>query len=159
MIKIIVCVDKYSSIGIDNDLIYKFKEDMKIFREKTLGNIVVMGRKTFESLGMNPLKDRENIIISKTLNKSSSYKVLRNIEDVFNITTSKDIYIIGGKEIYEYFIPYSDEIHLTIVKNNFTKKYDVNNSIKVNINLNGFIVMSSQQFNEFNINVYKRLPN
>lgn len=160
MIKLIACIDKFNSIGINNNLIYKFNKDLKIFKQKTLNQIIVMGRKTFESLNSTPLPDRDNFVISKTLSTpfENSYTVLKNIDDVLKIKTIKDIFIIGGKEIYEYFAPYYDEIHLTIVKNNFTKNYDVNNSIKLNINFNDFIIESSEEFEKFKINVYKRLP-
>ena len=71
---------------------------------------------------------------------------------------NKTVFIIGGKQIYEYFNPYYDEIHLTVVKNEFTKNYNINDSIKLNINLDNFKIISSQNFEKFHINIYKRLP-
>ena len=159
MFKLIVCIDKYNSIGINNNLIYRYKEDLEIFKQKTINNTIIMGRKTFESIGNKPLAKRRNIIISKTLPipKDNSYTVFRNIENVLTIPNDKTIYIIGGKEIYEYFYPYYDELHITRIKDDFTKKYDLNYSLKININLNNFKIISSQNFNEFHINIYKRL--
>lgn len=160
MLNLIACIDKYNSIGLNNNLIYKFKDDLHIFKQKTTNNTVVMGRKTFESLNNNPLPNRKNIIISKTLNeqKNNSYSVFKNIDDVFRISANKTIFIIGGKQIYEYFNLYYDEIHLTVVKNEFTKNYNINESIKLNINLDNFKIISSQNFKKFHINIYKRLP-
>lgn len=160
MLKLIACVDKYNSIGLNNDLIYKFKDDLHIFKQKTINNTIVMGRKTFESLNNNPLPNRENIIISKTLSepKNNLYHVFKNINNVFKISANKTVFIIGGKQIYEHFNPYYDEIHLTIVKDKFTKNYNINESIKLNIDLYNFKIISSQNFEKFHINIYKRLP-
>lgn len=160
MLKLIACIDKFNSIGINNDLIYKFSDDLKIFKQKTINNTIVMGRKTFESLKFKPLPNRKNIIISKTLSNpiDNSYIIFQNIDDVFKINNQKNIFIIGGKQIYEYFNNYYEELHLTIVKGNFTKDYNINKSIKLNINLDNFKIISSKEFNKFHINVYKRLP-
>lgn len=159
MIKLIACIDKYNSIGINNDLIYKYKNDLTIFKQKTLNNIIVMGRKTFESIGNNPLCNRENIIISKTLKQpdSNNYKVYSNINNVLSIKSNKEIFIIGGKEIFEFFMPYYDELHLTIIKDSYTKIYDLNSSIKLNLNLSNFEIISCQTYPQFHINIYKRL--
>lgn len=160
MLKLIACIDKFNSIGINNDLIYKFSDDLKIFKHKTINNTIVMGRKTFESLKFKPLPNRKNIIISKTLSNpiDNSYIIFHNINEVFKINNQKNIFIIGGKQIYEYFNNYYEELHLTIVKDNFTKNYNINKSIKLSINLNNFKIISSQEFDKFHINVYKRLP-
>lgn len=160
MLNLIACIDKYNSLGINNDLIYHFKEDLKIFKEKTLNNIVVMGRKTFESLNSSPLPNRRNIIISTTLQNppDNSYEVIRDINEVLNLSKNKNVFIIGGKQLYEYFNPYYDEIHLTYVKDEFTKNYDKNSSIKLSINLHNFILSSSKDFEKFYINIYKKHP-
>lgn len=157
MLNLIVCVDKFNSIGINNDLIYKFSEDLKLFREKTLNKTVVMGRKTFESLNSKPLPKRRNIIISKTLQEIKNCEIISNINLIFDIAKCEDVFIIGGKQIYEYFNRYYDEIHLTKVKDEFTELYDENLSIKLEISLEGFEKISEIEFEKFNICVYKRL--
>ncbi len=160
MLKLIACIDKNNSIGINNDLIYKFKKDLEIFKQKTINNTVIMGKNTFKSLNYKPLPNRNNIIISKSLNtpENNSYTVFNNINKVFDLKNDQEIYIIGGKQIYEYFEDYYDELHLTIIKDEFTKEYDNNYSIKLNIDLNKFKLISSQNFEEFHICIYKRLP-
>ena len=159
MLKLIACIDQYNSIGIKNDLIYRYKEDLKIFREKTINNIIAMGRKTFESIGSKPLYNRKNIVISKKLltPKDNSFTVFNNINDILKLSKEKSVFIIGGKQIYEYFIPYYDELHITHIKASFTKAYNINDSLKININLNNFKIISSQNFEQFHINIYKRL--
>lgn len=160
MLKLIACIDENNSLGIDNDLIYRFKEDLKIFKEKTLNHTVVMGKNTFKNLNFNPLPKRNNIIISSSLKnpEDKTYEVLNNIDKIFELEKNEDIFIIGGKQIYEYFNDYYDELHLTIVKNEFTENYDVNKSVKLNIDLNKFQMISSQNFEQFHICIYKRLP-
>ena len=65
MVKIIVAVDKKGAIGKNNDLLYTIKEDLKNFKELTSGNIVVMGRNTWDSLPIKPLPNRTNIVLTK----------------------------------------------------------------------------------------------
>ena len=158
MLNLIVCIDKFNSIGINNNLIYKFKEDLKIFKQKTINNTVVMGRKTFESIGSKILPNRKNIILSKELKEplDKSYLVIQDIENVLKISKEENVFIIGGKQIYEYFNLLYDELHITVIKDEFTKQYDLNNSIKLNLNLDNFVLISKKDFKEFEIRIYKR---
>ncbi len=159
MLKLIACIDKYNSLGIYGDLIYKIKDDLKIFKEKTLNKTVVMGRNTFKSINYTPLPNRENIIISNTISepKDGSFKVFKNIDDVFNIPKDVEVFITGGKNIYEYFLPYYDELHLSIIKDEFTKNYDINKSVKLNINnIKDFTLKSKEEYEMFYVCVYKR---
>ena len=64
MIKLIACIGPNGELGLNNDLIYHNKRDMKFFREQTRENIVIMGKNTFKSIGSKPLPDRINIILS-----------------------------------------------------------------------------------------------
>lgn len=159
MIKLIACIDKYNSLGINNNLIYHIEEDLKIFKEKTVNNIVVMGRKTFDSLNNKPLPNRENIVISQNLHnpKDKSYTVFNNINDVLKLNTSKDIFIIGGSKIYNHFTNFYDEIHLTIIKDEYTKTYPINESIKLNIRLDNFKLIKQKEYDMFFINIYKKI--
>ncbi|AID44398.1 dihydrofolate reductase [Candidatus Arthromitus sp. SFB-mouse-Japan] len=159
MIKLIACIDKYSSLGINNNLIYFIKEDLKIFKEKTINNIVVMGRKTFNSLNNKPLPNRENIIISRNLcnPKDKSYTVFNDINSVLKLNTPKDIFIIGGSKIYKYFTDFYDEIHLTMIKDKYTKVYPINQSVKLNIQLNNFKLIDQKEYDIFFIKIYQRI--
>lgn len=159
MIKLIACIDKYNSLGINNNLIYRIEEDLKIFKEKTINNVVVMGRKTFNSLNNKPLINRENIVISRNLcdSENKSYIVFNDINDVLKLNTSKDIFIIGGNEIYKYFEPFYDELHLTIIKDEYTKLYPINQSIKLNIELTNFKLVHQEEYDMFFINIYRRI--
>lgn len=119
MIRAIVCVDENWAIGKNNDLLFHLKKDMQFFKEKTVGNIVVMGRNTLLSLpGGHPLKDRLNVVLC---NDSVEYTGCVCAHDFGELVTllqelDCDIYIIGGAMLYESMLPYYDEVYVTKVK-------------------------------------------
>lgn len=122
-IKLIACVSQNGMIGDKGDLIYKFPDDMKYFRTVTTGHTVVMGRKTWDSIPeqYRPLKDRVNLILSKTPQQTDHPAVFyyEGIEQILEMVKTGaiqgDLWVIGGATIYEAFIPYVDELHLTVV--------------------------------------------
>ena len=116
--QIIVAADKHWAIGKDGDLLWHLPEDMKFLREKTTGNVVVMGRKTLESCpGGQPLKNRTNIVLSTNPDYQvkgaivvhSKEELLKELEKY----DSDSIYVIGGATIYKMMLPYCDTIHVT----------------------------------------------
>ncbi len=119
---IVVAYSMNGVIGNDNSLLWKQSSDLKRFKEITQGGIVVMGRKTFDSIG-KPLPSRRNIIISNNKDlivppASGEYEVeCMNLDQVKNI--DGDIFIIGGGQIYKEFINESDEILSTLVHEEF----------------------------------------
>ncbi len=119
MIKIIVAVDKKGAIGKNNDLLYNIKEDLKNFKDLTSGNIVVMGRNTWDSLPIKPLPNRTNIVLTKTLKGIDGAIVLSSFEELEEYLkyTDKDVYIIGGASIYNQVIEkdMASEAHITFV--------------------------------------------
>ena len=117
-LSIIACVGKNLELGNNNNLIFHIKEDMKYFKDITLNHIVVMGRKTFQSLpGL--LKNRKNIVITRNKNAvfPSEVEVYSSIEEF--IEQYKDyndeIFVIGGASIYKQFLDFCDKIYLTEV--------------------------------------------
>lgn len=121
LISLIAAIGKNRELGKDNKLIFQIPEDMKFFRDKTRGFPVIMGRKTFESIG-HPLPSRLNIVISRNLRKSisesSDLVTVSSIEQGIEIAkkTGKDeIFIIGGAQIYSLAIGFADKLYLTLV--------------------------------------------
>lgn len=112
MINIIVAYDKNLAIGKDNQLCWKQSADLKRFKELTTGHTVVMGRKTYESIG-KPLPNRRNIIITRQDIKIDGVEIINSIEDIKNI--KEDIFIIGGGKIYKECIQISNRIFATEV--------------------------------------------
>ena len=115
---LIVAVDENWAIGYKNELLVRFPNDHKMFRQMTTGKVVVLGRKTLETFpqGM-PLPNRTNIILSK----SEDYKVkdaivVHSVEELLEELkkyNSEDVYIIGGESIYRQMLPYCDTAHVT----------------------------------------------
>ncbi|MBC5996911.1 dihydrofolate reductase [Romboutsia ilealis] len=120
MIKIIVAVDKKGAIGRDNELLYHIKDDLKNFKNLTSGNVVVMGRNTWESLPIKPLPNRENIVLTTSKKELNGAKVLNSLDKLENYLkeTEKDIYIMGGASIYNQVMESKlvDEAHVTFVE-------------------------------------------
>ena len=110
MITIIVAYDKNLAIGKDNQLVWKQSADLKRFKELTLHKTVVMGRKTFESIG-KPLPNRTNIVISKTNFDIPGVQVVNSIQDI----KENDFVVIGGSEIYKLFIESASVILATLI--------------------------------------------
>jgi len=118
MIKIIVATSKNKVIGNNNELIWKLSSDLKRFKELTTGHPVVMGRKTYESIG-KPLPNRRNIIITRNLEyEVNGFEVVSSLEEAL-LLTNNDCFIIGGGEIYKQSLEVADKIYLTIVHKDF----------------------------------------
>ncbi len=116
LISMIAAVGKNYELGKENDLIWHFKEDMKFFREKTLGSTVIMGRKTFESLP-KALPERDNIVITSNPDyKAEGAAVAFSLDEALKMAQGSEIFIIGGAKIYEQFLPLSDKIYLTEIE-------------------------------------------
>ena len=113
---IIAAASTNNVIGFNNKLIWNIPNDLKRFKELTLGHSVIMGRKTFESLP-NPLPKRRNIIVTKNKDYSrDGIEVTSNIEDAIDLCKSdSQPFIIGGGEIYSQTIEIVDKIELTRV--------------------------------------------
>lgn len=117
---IIVAVDKKWAIGNQGGLLVSIPDDQRLFREETLGKVVVMGRKTLESLpGGQPLYGRKNIVLTRDKNYSVKGAVIcHSLEETLEELEkypSQDIFIAGGQGIYEQFLPYCDTAHVTYI--------------------------------------------
>lgn len=114
--KAIACVEKNLGLGLDGDLLVKSKKDLSRFKRLTMGYAVVMGRKTFESLGNKPLVGRTNVVISSSLEPQDDVVVFRSIDDFLTSEYNcKDTFVIGGSTVYRQMLPYVDELYLTEV--------------------------------------------
>lgn len=115
---LIVAVDKNWAIGKKGNLLVSIPGDQKMFREETLGKVIVMGRKTLESLpGGQPLYGRTNVVLSRNPDfKQKGTEVFHSVEESLEYLkqfSSEDIFIIGGEQIYRQFLPYCDTAHVT----------------------------------------------
>ena len=116
-INIIAAVGENLELGKNNDLVWRFKEDMKFFKDKTMGHPIVMGRKTFESLP-KVLPGRKNIVISTSEIRNEQIELYKSIKEfLINYQNfNEDVFIIGGASIYEQFIDLATKMYLTEIK-------------------------------------------
>ena len=119
MITLIAACSKNRVIGKDNKLLWYLPEDLKRFKNLTLGNPVVMGRKTYESIG-KALPGRLNIILTKNKDfKADNCLLYNNIYDMLEIYEQSNLFVIGGGEIYNMFLPYAKKVELTFIDKEF----------------------------------------
>ena len=136
-ITLIAAVDDMFGIGKDNTIVWQNDEDMRHFRQYTEGKVVVMGRKTWDSLPTKPLPMRENWILSRDSDyrdlllscpSSNNFEIFSDIEDMVGWADfkeyednlqSSEICIIGGQSIYEQFMPHATHLVITRIKGNY----------------------------------------
>lgn len=138
VISLIAAISENRAIGNENKLLWNIPEDLKHFRSITSGHSVIMGRRTFESIG-HPLPKRTNIIVTRDKKyKAEGCLVTHSIEEAIEmarknikqysssepqanreVSLKEEVFIIGGGQIYEQAIKYADKLYLTVVKGNF----------------------------------------
>lgn len=114
---IIVAISDNNAIGKDNDLLWHISADMKFFRRQTLGSPVIMGRKTFESIG-RALPGRVNIVISRGFDTGEDVEVVSSLEEAFATAASTNLekcFVMGGGQIYSQAMQFADRLIVTHV--------------------------------------------
>ena len=119
MISIIVAVAQNGVIGDKNSLLWHISEDLRFFKRTTSGHPVIMGRKTYESLG-RPLPNRTNVVISRTIGEIEGCTVVRSLEEAVALfPAEEEIFIIGGAQIYALALDIADRFYLTRVGHDY----------------------------------------
>lgn len=126
-VSLIVCINKVNALGKDNKLLYHIKEDLANFKRLTLGNILIMGKNTYESLPKKPLSKRTTIIIADDkeykpeVSEGEEVFVCDSIESALStaevISEEKEVFVVGGASIYRQFIEQDlvDTMFITLV--------------------------------------------
>lgn len=122
MISIIVAIAKNNEIGKDNKLIWHLPEDLKRFKKLTTGKTIIMGRKTFESLG-RILPNRKHVILTKNKDfkiENEMVEVVTEIDDIQKYIKSKEeCFVIGGASIYKMLLPFAEKMYITKIDKTF----------------------------------------
>lgn len=149
-LKLIACVDRNWGLGLDGRLLFRIEEDMKRFRSLTLGSTVIMGRRTFDSIGKE-LDGRRNIIMSRR--SIENVETVGSVEELFGRLSSEEKnYVIGGGEIYRALMPFVEEAFVTAV----------DRIVEANVRLsdldgrNEFELISSEPRGGFEFREYRR---
>jgi dihydrofolate reductase len=121
MISLVVAASINNAIGKNNQLLWHLPNDLKFFKNTTWGSVVIMGRKTFESVN-KPLPGRINIVITRQPNWiAEGVTVAQNLDHALQLakeTNCKELFVIGGGEIYNLALPLADRVYLTRVNTN-----------------------------------------
>lgn len=111
----IVAHSKNRVIGKAGDIPWRLRDDLRFFKEKTTGHTVVMGRKTFQSIG-KPLPGRKNVVITRDTDfRAEGVTVVHSPKEALNTSRQGRLFIIGGQQIYEAFLPVADVLYVTLV--------------------------------------------
>lgn len=118
MVSMICAVGKNREIGFENKLLWNLPKDLKHFKDTTAGHTVIMGQKTFESIG-KVLPGRNNIILSLDpsfrVEGAEIFNDLKKVLDKYK-DSKEEVFVIGGASIYKQFLPYADKLYLTLVE-------------------------------------------
>jgi dihydrofolate reductase len=120
IISFVVAIAENNAIGKDNGLLWHLPADLKHFKQITNGHTIIMGRKTFDSMG-KPLPNRRNIVITRNADlKIEGAEVTTSLDDALALCkTEEEVFIIGGAEIYKEALDKTDRIYLTTVHQRF----------------------------------------
>jgi len=114
MIKAIVAMAENRVIGNAGTIPWHLPEDFKFFKATTMGHAILMGRKTYISIG-KPLPGRENIVLSRTMPETSGVTVIPSLDDLQVPSDGRDLFVIGGEEVYRLMLPRVQELYVTKV--------------------------------------------
>lgn len=120
MLTIIVAIAENNVIGKDNKLLWHIPEDLKRFKRITTGHTIIMGRKTFESIG-KVLPNRKNVVLSnRYIEPEQNLYIVKNVEELQKyINSPEECFVIGGETIYNLLLPYTGKMYITKIYNKF----------------------------------------
>lgn len=146
MITLIVAMDAHNGIAFDGKIPWHIKEDLKLFKEKTLNHKIIMGRKTFESIG-RVLPQRENYVITHNLDfQAKGVKLIHDLELFLKDYTNseEEIYVIGGAEIYQVSLPYAHRLAISLINKTYTC-----DTFFPMFNSSQYKIIETQEYDEF----------
>lgn len=125
MISLIVAFDQNQLIGSENRLPWHYKEDLRYFKEQTIGHDILMGRLTFESIlsyRNQPLPERHHFVITKSKTYDFDEVTVINDLSVFleSYSAHKELFVIGGTSVYEQALPYASRLYITHIEREFS---------------------------------------
>lgn len=120
-ISIIAAIGKNNELGKNGAMPWHISEDLKRFKKRTSGNMVIMGRKTFNSINNKPLRNRRNIVISSDKDfYFPDIEIVHSINEAIELTKlEKEVFILGGATIYKQFLPFTQKMYLTCVQKDY----------------------------------------
>lgn len=119
MLSIIAAVGRNNEIGKDNQLPWRIPAEMKLFKRMTSGDVVVMGRRTAESLG-KPLPNRINVVMTRGGTRvPSGFVIAHDVETVLSLSREYSVWVIGGEQIYRLYLPLAHRVYLSHIDGSY----------------------------------------
>lgn len=119
-ITLIWAMSKNGVIGKDNQLPWRLPADLKFFKEQTTGKTMIMGRKTWESLGCKPLPNRRSVVVTTDQSyQAEGAEVVHSVEEALKYREDGELMVIGGAALFEHFIPLADRLLVTVIDEEF----------------------------------------
>ena len=115
-VSLIAAIGRNNELGRNNDLIWHFKEDMKFFKETTVGSTVIMGRKTFESLPKALPKRRNIVITSDKSYQAEGAEIVSSVDEALKASQGERVFVIGGAKVYCEMLGFCDKLYLTEIE-------------------------------------------
>lgn len=156
MISMIFAVGENYELGHNNKLLWHLKNDLINFKKLTLNKTIIMGRKTFESLG-RLLPNRKHIVISNNYKTDlEDIEITNDVKEIINRyeNSEEEVFIIGGSSIYKLFENYASKLYITRVHEKFNKadvfyEYNIENFIEVDK-----VTYKKDEYNDYNYDIY-----
>jgi dihydrofolate reductase len=120
-LSMIWAMDEQGLIGSDNKMPWHLPAELRYFRRVTTGHPILMGRRTFESIGEKPLPKRTNVILSRNTDYApDGCKVVHSIDEALEELRNTPFFVIGGAQVYQAFLPYAEKLYVTVIHHTFT---------------------------------------
>ena len=111
----VAAIGRNRELGKGQDLLWRIPEDLKRFKEITSGHTIIMGKRTYESIG-RPLPNRTNIVVSRDPDLViEGVTIVRSLEDAIDIAEGEEVFIIGGGQMYALGLPLADKLYMTLI--------------------------------------------
>jgi dihydrofolate reductase len=118
-ISYIVAMDIQQAIGLGNGLPWRLPADLAYFKKKTMDHTILMGRKTYESIG-KPLPNRTNVILTQSKDyQAEGCLIVHSVEEAVEKFKNEEIFVIGGAEVFQLFMPSVDRLYITLIEHEF----------------------------------------
>jgi dihydrofolate reductase len=154
MVALIWAMDRHRLIGKNQDLPWYYPEDLKYFKAMTLNKTVLMGRSTFDSImkrNGKPLPHRKNVVLSHQKSVHPDVETIQDIKKYINTHPDEEIFIIGGKSVFEQTIAFADKLYMTVIN----KSYDGDIFLS-EFPMDGFSLVSKTDSNDLSFCIYER---
>ncbi len=154
-ISIVSAMTNNRIIGSNNTLPWRIPEELQYFKEVTMGKPMIMGRKTFASIGNKPLPGRQAIVLTnKDLQKQNNTYFVNSVEDALQIAQdvgTEEVMVAGGAMVYQQFLPIANKMYLSIIKNDYE-----GDTLFPEYNEDDWVTIKTTEYQEFTTYIFER---